>query len=163
MLFLGILAILYSINYMDVAWNITTIDPGFSFLLVCVAGVLAFVGILALKAGDITEGILFFIVGFGALALHGGAMLGYNVPGYAGLIVAIILFVVIVMLFASRDRTFGISVVFFLIGLLAVVFFESTAIGAPLAAIAFIISGLILLYVAISDWLFVETGADLPV
>jgi hypothetical protein len=163
MLFLGILAILYSINYMDVAWGVTTIDAGFNFLLLCVAGVLAFVGILAFKAGDMTEGMLFFIVGFAALALHGGDILGYGIPSYAGLIVAIILLVVIGALFAGRDITFGIAVLLFLIGLLFVIFFAGTDIGAPVAAIAFLISGIILLYVAISDWLFVETGADLPI
>ena len=140
MLFLGILAILYSINYMDVAWSITTIDAGFNFLLLCVAGVLTFVGILAFKAGDMTEGMLFFIVGFAALVLHGGNILGYGVPGYMGLIVAIVLFVVIGALFAGRDITFGIAVFFFILGLLFVVFFESTEIGAPVAAIAFLIS-----------------------
>jgi|GEM_PF-2053181 len=163
MLFLGILAILYSINYMDVAWGLAPIDAGFVFLLLCVAGVLTFVGILAFKAGDVTEGMLFFIVGFAALVLHGGNMLGYGVPGYMGLIVAVILLIVVAALFAGRDRTFGVAVFAFLVGLLFVVVFESTSLGAPVAAIAFLISGAILLYVAISDWLFVETGADLPV
>ena len=163
MLFLGILAILYSINYMDVAWSVTTIDAGFDFLLVCVAAVLTFAGYLAFKAGDMTEGMLFFIVGFSALILHGGDILGYGIPSYMGIIVAIVLFVAMAALFAGRDTTFGIAVLLFIIGLLFVVFFGSTDIGAPVAAITFLISGIVLLYVAISDWLFVETGADLPI
>jgi len=163
MLFLGILAILYSINYMDVAWDVATIDAGFVFLLICVAGVLTFTGILAFKAGDMTEGMLFFIIGFAALVLHGGDFLGFDIPAYMGLIVAIIAFIAAAALFAGRDNTFGIAVVIFVIGMLVVVLLESTSIGAPVAAIAFLISGIILLYVAISDWLFVETGADLPI
>jgi hypothetical protein len=162
MLFLGILAILYSLNYMDVAWNLVTIDPGFEFLMLCVAAVLTFAGIFSLKAGDVTEGLLFFIVGVSALMLHGGDFLGYGVPAIAGWILALILFVVVIILLKSRDVTFGIAVFIFLVGLLFIVAFEGTELAPIVAALAFLLAGAILLYVAISDWLYVETDADLP-
>ena len=163
MLFLGILAILYSINYMDVAWGITTIDAGFKYMLICVALVIAFVGFLAFKAGDMTEGMLFFIVGFSALMFHVGSIFGYSIPGYMGIILVIILFIAAIALFMGRDITFGFAVILFIVGLLAVVTLGSTDVGVLLAALTFLLSGIILLYVAISDWLFVETGADLPI
>jgi hypothetical protein len=163
MLFLGILAILYSINYMDVAWSVTTIDANFVFLLLGAAAVLTFAGIFSLKAGDVTEGILFLFVGVSALMLHGGYFLGYGLPAIGGWILALILFVVVIILLKSRDITFGIAVFIFLVGLLFVAAFESTTVGPMVACIAFLLAGAILLYVAISDWLYVETDADLPI
>jgi hypothetical protein len=163
MLFLGILAILYSVNYMDVAWDVTTIDAGFVFLLLGAAGVLTFAGIFSLKAGDITEGLLFSIVGVSALMLHGGYFFGYDVPIIAGWILALVLFVIVIILLKSMDITFGIAVFAFLAGLLFVVAFGSTEIGPIVACLAFLLSGILLLYVAISDWLYVEMGVDLPI
>jgi hypothetical protein len=163
MLFLGILAILYSVNYMDVAWDVTTIDDSFVFLLLGVAGVLTFAGIFSLRSGDITEGLLFFTVGVSALMLHGGYFFGYGIPVIAGWVLALVLFVAVIVLLNSRDITFGIAVFSFLAGLLFVVAFGSTELGPIVAFLAFLFSGVLLLYVAISDWVYVETGADLPI
>jgi len=164
MLLLGVLAILLSISHLDAAWNsvsvIVTSDYG--FLLFCVAAALAIAGIFALKAGDLTEGILFALVGLFFVITYGSDILGYGTLPYLGWIIVFVLFMVMLILFVGRDLTFGLGVLFFFIGFVFALAFDDGDIGPIIAGASFLIAGLILLYVAISDWIFVETGVDLP-
>ena len=164
MLFLGILAIIYSIGLFNAAWNVTTIIASdFGFLLFCVAGVLTICGILALKAGDLTEGILFFIVGVAALILNGGLVFGFGAAGYFDWIGVILVLIIAILLIIGRDLTFGISVLLFCGGWLFVTAFGGSDLTCNIAGGFYLLAGIILVYVAISDWIFVETGVDLPI
>ena len=164
MLFLGILAIIYSIGLFNDAWNVTTIVASdLGFVLFCVAAVLTICGILALKAGDLTEGILFFIVGLAAMILNGGAVFGFGAVGYFDWIGIILVLIIAILLISGRDLTFGISVLLFCIGWLFVTVFEASDLLFGISGAFYLIAGIILVYVAISDWIFVETGVDLPI
>jgi len=163
MLFMGILGILLGAGMINGAWDLTTLDPyGFAFLLFCVSGVLAFSGVISMKAGDMTEGILFTLTGFTMLAVFGGMLYGASVTVYMEWILAIVLLVIVLVLLNGRDTTFGIAVSLFFVGLMFSFVYGSDAVMA-VSGIAFIASGIVLMYIAISDWLFVEEGIDLPI
>ena len=164
MFFLGILAILFSINYLDAAWNIASVivASDYEFLLLCTAAILALIGILSLKAGDVTEGILFFFVGFAVVLPSVCDYFGYGALPYYDWILALILFVVILLLFIGRDLTYGIAVLLYFIGFIFALVFTGDIVPI-ISGVTFLLAGLILLYVAISDWIFVDTGIDLPI
>jgi hypothetical protein len=164
MLFLGALALLFSIGYLDAAFNSATVltDTDFEFLLFCVAGILALVGVFSLKVGDVTEGILFLLVGLSVVIVFGSELLGYGSLHYFDWIVVFLLFIIALILFAGRDITFGLGVLLFFIAYAFVAAFEFGDLVAMVAGITFLASGIIMLYVAITDWIYVETGADLP-
>ena len=169
MLFLGILAILYAIFRLDIVWNLTGVvyGPSYDFMILCVSGILALSGIIALKAGDLTEGLLFALVGFFAFIAAADTLFF----GYGGVfwimdwLLFLLLMVIVMLLFSSKDRTFAFAVALFAIGTLVLIAFGGTSgdFAPMVAGIMFLLAGLIFLYVAISDWLFVETGADLPI
>jgi hypothetical protein len=164
MIFLSALALLFSIGYLDAAFNsaTATTDTDFEFLLFCVAGILALIGVFALKVGDVTEGILFLMVGLSVVITFGSELLGYGSLNYFNWIVVFLLFIIAMILFAGRDITFGIGVVLFFIAFAFVAAFEFGDLVAMVAGIAFLAAGIVLLYVAITDWIYVETGTDLP-
>jgi len=163
MLFMGILGIMLSVLMINTVWELTVFDPfGFAFLVSCVAGVLAFAGVISLKAGDMTEGILFTLTGFTMLVGFGGILYGFLVVTYIEWILAAFLLVIALVLLIGRDTTFGIAVSLFFTGLMFS-FIYGSDIVATISGIAFLASGIVLMYVAISDWLFVEEGIDLPI
>jgi len=164
MLFLGTLAILYSILYMNNVWEVPKIVAAdYSFLLFCVAAILTFIGIIAFKAGDMTEGMLFFLGGLSAVVANGAVLFGFGTVAYLDMVITVMLFVVALILFAGRDITFGISVIAIAVGFAFATCLSGYDAGLIAACIAYLIGGILLLYVAISDWLFVETGVDLPI
>ena len=164
MIFLGALALLFSISFLDAAFNTASIiiANDFGFLLFCVAGILALIGVFALRAGDVTEGILFFLVGLSVVILHGSELLGYGSVAYFDWIVIFVLFISMLILFVGRDITFGIGVMFFFIGFAFATAFAPGDLVSLVSGFSFLFAGVVLLYVAITDWLFVETGIDLP-
>ena len=163
MIFLGSLAILYSIFYMNDAWDLGLIlGDDLSFILVAVALILSAAGVLSLRAGDLTEGLLFGLVGFTVLLEQLSSFWGFDSLFYMHWIVAIVLLVVILILFIGGDTTFGIATLLFVVGLAFFLIFD-TALVPTVCGITFLISGILFLYIAISDWLFVETGIDLPI
>jgi len=164
MIILGALALLFSIGFLDDAFNTASIinATDFNFLLFCVAGVLALIGVFALRAGDVTEGILFFMVGLSVVILHGSELLGYGPISYFDWVVVFILFIIMLILFVGRDITFGIGVMFFFIGFAFATAFAAGNLVSLVSGFSFLFAGVVLLYVAITDWLFVETGIDLP-
>jgi len=164
MLFMGVLAILYSIGFLNDALDVTVIigtDMGFT--LFCAAGVLAFCGVLSLKAGDLTEGILFSLVGLSALILNGGMILGFGPAGYFDWIALIVILIVAIILITGRDITFGISVLLFCGAWAFATVFGAQDFTNYVSGIFYLIAGILLVYVAVSDWIFVETGTDLPI
>jgi hypothetical protein len=164
MIFLGILALLYSMAYMNDVWGFpSVVAADMSFLLFCIGGILAFIGVIAFKAGDVTEGILFAFAGISALIANGALIFGFASVAYLDWIVLIIILMVAVILFLGGDTTFGLAVLLIALGSLFAAAFGSTDLGPIAACIAYLAAGVMLLYVAISDWLFVETGVDLPI
>jgi hypothetical protein len=164
MLFLGILALLLSISFLDAAFNSASIlvADDYNFLLFCVAGVLAIIGVFSLKAGDVTEGILFLLVGLSAVIAFGSVWFGFGALPYFDWMVVFVLFIIMLILFVGRDLTFGFGVTMFFIGFAFATTFGDGDIVAMVSGFSFLIAGVILLYVAITDWIFVETGVDLP-
>ncbi|MDR2865988.1 MAG: hypothetical protein LBV13_01070 [Methanomassiliicoccaceae archaeon] len=164
MLFVGILAILYSIVYLSDALDFTIIYSNFDYMFLCVGGVLTLIGIVALKAGDLTEGIIFTIIGLAAFVMSYGALfLGLGIDPILGWLVALVLLLAGFILIAGRDITFGIAVLLLDLGLVVSVAFAGTDVVGMVSGLAFLFGGIVFLYIAISDWLFVETGADLPI
>jgi hypothetical protein len=163
MVFLGILALLFSIKFLDAAFNaVPVIDAvDFEFLLFMVAGILVVVGIFSLKAGDVTEGLLFMVVGWSAVIAFVTGFYGYGALSYFDWMVAFVIFIAMMILFVGRDLTLGIGVLFFLIGFVFALAFEGE-LAATVAGVTFLIAGIVVLYVAVTDWIYVETGADLP-
>ncbi|MCL2607161.1 MAG: hypothetical protein FWD92_01200 [Methanomassiliicoccaceae archaeon] len=162
MIFMGVFAVLFSIAAMNTVWDLTTFDAyGYTFMLFCVAAALALAGIISLKAGDMTEGILFSLTGFTMAVVFGGALYGYEAAVYMEWILAAMLLVIAFVLLAGRDTMFGIAVSMFFAGL-TLSFVSGQDLVTAASGITFLISGVILMYVAISDWMFVEEGIDLP-
>jgi hypothetical protein len=163
MLFLSILALLLSISFLDAAFNtVSAINAAdFEFLVFCMALILAVIGIFALKAGDVTEGILFFMVGLSVVLAYATEFFGFATLSYFDWILLFVLFIVLIVLFAGRDITFGIGVALFFIGLVFALIFSGD-IATIISGVMYLLAGIVLLYVAITDWIFVETGADLP-
>jgi len=164
MIFLGALALLSSIFYLDAAFNSASVIVAndFNFMLFCVAGILALIGVFSLKAGDVTEGILFLMVGLSVVIVYGSELLGYGSLTYFDWVVVFILFIIMLILFAGRDITFGLGVMMFFFAFAFVTAFDASDLVSMVAGFAFLAAGIILLYVAITDWIYVETGADLP-
>jgi len=164
MIFLGALALLLSIGYLDAAFNTATIINAldFEFLVLCIAGILALTGVFSLKVGDVTEGILFLVVGLSFVIQFASVLLGYGSVTYFDWIVVFLLFIIALILFAGRDITFGIGVLFYFIAFVFLAAFEFGDLVAMVAGGSFLIGGILMLYVAITDWIYVETGADLP-
>ena len=163
MLFLSVLALLFSVSFLDAAFNSvsTIVATDFGFLLFLVAGILTIIGVFALKAGDVTEGILFFVAGLSVVLVFVTEWFGYGALPYFDWIVLFLLFIVMIILFAGRDITFGLGVMFFFIGFAFALIFTGD-IATIIAGVMYLLAGIVLLYVAITDWIFVETGTDLP-
>jgi len=163
MLFLSILALLLSISFLDAAFNTVSaiVAADFEFLVFFIAGILLIIGIVSLKAGDVTEGILFSVVGLSVVLAFVTEWFGYGTLPYFDWIVLFLLFIVLVILFVGRDITFGIGVLLFFIGFAFALIFGGD-LALVIAGVMYLLAGIVLLYVAITDWIFVETGADLP-
>ncbi|MCL2143646.1 MAG: hypothetical protein FWH44_05270 [Methanomassiliicoccaceae archaeon] len=158
------MAILFSVGYLDEAWNIASVivTSDYDFLMFCTAAILTFIGLLSLKAGDMTEGILFIFVGLSTVLAFGTVQFGFGTLPYYDWILALILLIVMLLLFVGRDLTFGIAVFFFFVGFMFALVFSGDIVPI-ISGVSFLLAGLIFLYVAISDWIFVETGIDLPI
>ena len=157
MMFLGVLALVYSLHYMNAEWDLGMFDsvPMLPYIAVAIMAI----GIFALIAGDLTEGMTFLIAGFVSFISLGA--IGHDAPNAAAVIFAAVLVISALILSVNSDMMFGIAVFFFAIGLIAMSLFSGD-IESYVAMAGFLMSGAILLYIAISDWLFVETGIDLP-
>jgi hypothetical protein len=148
---------------MNDAWDLgLTIGSGISFLLMAVALILAVAGVLALRAGDVTEGLLFGLVGFIVLLGELAPIYGYDPLIYANWMLAFLLIVIILVLFISGDVMFGGAVMAFTVGFVVFLIFDTSFVDI-VSGFMFLLSGILFLYIAISDWLYVETGIDLPI
>jgi len=163
MLLVAVLALLLAVSYLNDAWGFTTIaTKDFNVVLAAVSVILGGVGIFSLKSGDLTEGILFSSVGMLFLVTSASAVLGLGMVAYFGWIMMIVLLMVIAILLASHDLSFGLATVIFGIGYMFALAFGNTDTVNLVAGFAYLIAGALFFYIAVSDWVYVETGEDLP-
>jgi len=164
MLLVGVLALLLAISYLNDAWDFTAIVvEDFNIVLFVVAAILGATGIFSLKAGDLTEGILFASIGLLFLVSSASVVLGFGTFAYFGWIIVIVLFAAFAILLASRNVTFGLAAIIFTIGFMFALAFGDSEMVGLVSGIAYLIAGVLFLYVGISDWIYVETGEDLPI
>jgi hypothetical protein len=163
MFFLGLLALLLAITYINDAWNLTTIVAhDLTILVLIVAVILGIAGLFSLKAGDLTEGILFSFVGLIFFVSSVAQLHGFGTISYLDWIFVLVMIIAALILLAGRDITFGLAVILFAVGFLFELAFSGSLVNV-ISGLAYLFAGLLLVYVAISDWIYVETGKDLPI
>ncbi|MCL2890382.1 MAG: hypothetical protein FWF40_00635 [Methanomassiliicoccaceae archaeon] len=163
MLLVAVLALLLAVSYLNDAWGFTTIaTKDFNVVLAAVSVIMGGVGIFSLKSGDLTEGILFCSIGMLFLVTSASAILGLGMVAYFGWIVMIVVLMVIAILLASHDISFGLAAALFAIGYMFALAFSSSDVLNMVAGLAYLVAGVLFFYIAVSDWVYVETGEDLP-
>jgi len=163
MLLVAVLALLLAVSYLNDAWDFTTIvAKDFNVVLAAVSVILGGVGIFSLKSGDLTEGILFSAVGMLFLVTSVSAIYGLGMVAYFGWIIMIVLLMVIAILLASHDISFGLATALFAIAYMFALAFSSSDALNMVAGFAYLVAGALFFYIAVSDWVYVETGEDLP-
>jgi len=163
MLFFGLLALLLAITYLNDAYDFTTIVANdLTILMLIVVAVLGIAGLFSLKAGDLTEGLMFSLVGLVFFVSLAAELHGFGTISYMSWILVLVLVIAFAILLAGRDTTFGIAVILFTLGFVFELAFSGNLVNI-ISGLAYLFAGILLLYIAISDWIYVETGEDLPI
>ena len=161
----AVLMIIFGVFYMNTAWDFTDfIDfEGYTVMELIGGPLLIIAAYVSFKSGLVSESMV--MAAFGLSMFVFGIMTAFssNGPKLLDLMCAIVFIVAAISMFATKDIFMGIATILMAAAFLMYVFFTGDIVS-EVGGILMFIPGLMYLYCAIGNWLFVETGRDvLPI
>jgi hypothetical protein len=161
----AILMIINGVFYMNTVWDFTDLIDyeGYTIMQLIGGPLLIIAAYVSFKSGLLSESMVMAALGLSIFVFGIMIMFDADGPKLLDLLCAVVFIVAAVSMFVTRDILMGIATILMAVAFIVSVFVTGDIVSKVSGLLIFI-PGLMYLYCAIGNWLFVETGKDvLPI